>query len=458
MITALRRRASVGSYVDRRKDQFRKVDLALAKTPNDPLIGPVYAQFVHGPRTDRTGQARSGEIGVVQIVETPVRGIGPADVLVSVVVVIVQVGHVEPVPAVQIERELPDGVDLCAGRGNRTTSVVAHVETVDERLDRRRDRHLGTCFPCSPFDREEIECPVADQRTPDGAAILLRLERRHPRTRLRDPAHEPEVRFVERFVSEKIETAAMDSVAAGLEKDVDRSGAAPAKLGRIAGGHHLELLNRFLADGRPCAPRNVGAPAYDLVVEIDAFEPDRLVGLIHAEEADRVGTGGVPGRTLIEDDAGCQKREIHEIAVFQRQIANEPVADNGFHQITCGLDQRDGAFNRDRLGRSTDLKLEIDLEFPLDRQLDSRARDRGKTRQFDRHFVFRRWKADKAVSSFGARQGFAREARVGARGADHGPWNKGAGRVHDITQDGSIRRLCLGHGHRDQDKSNRAAD
>ena len=137
----------------------------------------------------------------------------------------------------------------------------------------------------------------------------------------------------------------MDSVAAGLEKDVDRSRAAPAELRRVAGGHNLKLLNRFLADGRPGSPRNVGAPPDDLVVEIDAFQPDRLVGLIHTEKADRVGTGGVPGRTLIEDDAGREKREIHEIAVFQRQIANEPVADNGFHQITSGLDQRDRAFN-----------------------------------------------------------------------------------------------------------------
>ena len=84
--------------------------------------------------------------------------------------------------------------------------------------------------------------------------------------------------------------------------------------------------------------RQAGAAAGDLVVDVDALEPERLELFVESAKRDRVG--GAVGRRGINRHARRQQREVDELPPFHGQVVHFGRADVGLERLLAGLDQR----------------------------------------------------------------------------------------------------------------------
>ena len=237
----------------------------------------------------------------------------------------------------------------------------------------------------------------------------------------------------EGVVSKKIEAAAVDVVSSRLDDDVDGPRSRSTKLGRIARRHHLEFLNRFLAEPRSCGARDVRPARRHLVVEIDTFQPDALVLLPHAEETDRIG--GVPSnRRLIQRDPRRQQHQIHEVTVTEGQFLDALVVDDGSDRVLGRLDQRRNFGHGNRFGNLPDLQLKVDLHFACDRQDDAESRHRPKSAELHRHRVPVRRESAEAVGAGFICEGFARGSCPFVQGTEGRTRKHCTGRVGNVAE------------------------
>src|SRR4029453_18795330 len=150
---------------------------------------------------------------------------------------------------------------------------------------------------------------VAHERPADDAAELIVVIRR-----LR-----PVVQFVYRvgrveiLVTVELEDGSVQLVRAGLGHDVDHGPAGAAVLGGERVRVDLELLHRVLTEliWRAAGPGASGSLTEERVVVVGAVDDQAVERAALAREADVAAPD-------IARDAGCQQREVDEVAAVDR--------------------------------------------------------------------------------------------------------------------------------------------
>ena len=129
------------------------------------------------------------------------------------------------------------------------------------------------------------------------------------------------VRLVKGVVSQEVIAAAGDAIGPRLGQDVDDTASRPPELDRVLVGDDLKLLHGLLGEGVARRVRQPRAAARDLVVDVDALEPERLELFVEAAERDRVRRA-VGGRGVHRHARG-EQREIDELPPLHRQIVED---------------------------------------------------------------------------------------------------------------------------------------
>ena len=249
---------------------------------------------------------------------------------------------------------------------------VAEVTDSCARGRHRVDKHLPALFLETGVVREK-ERPALDDRTADGGAVLVAIERR---LRVDDEvavhlhfANE-EVARVEGVVAHVLERGAVEGVRPRLGRDRNDAGAT-AELGGENAGEDLELAD--LLDRR----RDDDGVERILVIVDAVDEPAVGVRLVpegvEVRRAARVECArarevfaGLTGR-----DARCQVDQRREVPAVERQLLDRPFLDDGADFRRVGPDDRRLGHDGGRFLNPADFERHVDAGPLVDLQDDA---------------------------------------------------------------------------------------
>lgn len=167
---------------------------------------------------------------------------------------------------------------------------------------------------------EKEEGAVFSDRPTDAAAELIPAERILPQGRL---PGQPAI-GVQMIIAKEFEEAAMNAVGPRLGNNVHDSSREPSILRGEAVGDHPELLHcirvRRHASGVPQSAHV--SSTIEVVVDGSDSGVGRPVQQRHPH-----GRTEIVGRIFVELDAGRERQEAVEIAVYQRQVFNILIVD-----------------------------------------------------------------------------------------------------------------------------------
>src|SRR5262249_51886416 len=251
--------------------------------------------------------------------------------------------------------------------GERVVNDAAYFgEVAAAHLHGRHGRKIGLAVanPPSLIIAKEKHLVVADGPAPRAAELVL------PGWRFWPPVFVVEkVVGVERVVAQEFEGAAVKSVLARFDLDVDDAAARPPELGGVGAGLDFELFERVYAgeDDDRVQPR---------FIVVHAVEQEVVVARPHAVGRER--RRGAPGQAARAvyvcagnpaQHAGQGARQLDEIAPVQRQVFDLRFVDRSAQVGALGLHQRHCALDSDRFGRRADLQLQVHARFLVDVEL-----------------------------------------------------------------------------------------
>ena len=307
----------------------------------------------------------------------------------------------------RLSRERPAGL---GGGGERVVDRgdLTEVSAPHPLCRYRRHEHPADFLPEAVVVGKK-EGAVLDDRTADGPAELVLLERR---LGLPGTIGEEVVR-IKAVVAQEAVGHAVEGVAARLGDHVDLSARVASLLGRVEIGLDLEFLDRLDVGTHHDHQRQPGV-VVDAVVQI-------VVGVLAVPVHEQFGAGTqVVGARAAHDRAahaaagprnsGRQRRELHEVAAVQRQLLNLPLLDDRPEDRRLGLEQRGPAHNLDGFAHQPHRQLQVDLGALVDLQLDARPLDLAKPRELDAQAVQPGRQRREAVRSAVASRGDAGDA------------------------------------------------
>ena len=231
--------------------------------------------------------------------------------------------------------------------------------------------------PLAVIVREE-EIAVLAQRSPEQAAELIVVIRRFGSSlQLVD-----QVDRVQRLVAIELEELAGRRVRARFGHHVDYRTAGPAVLGRVRIRVHLELFHGGRAElvGGAARPGAADRLSEERVVVVGAVDDEAVEGAALAGKADVAGTH-------VGSDAGCEQREVDEVAAIDREIADGRFVDRRAHLRPRRLDDRRFAGDGDGLGDVRHAHFEAQRDGRADGQLDVRLSRRREALKLGRDVV-----------------------------------------------------------------------